>query len=158
MVHALSLTPGSRLSDESILVFLSRTASSTSSTGQLCAGHRLSEGDRLSNWHSSQLCHSFLGSCKREELQAGSGVTVTRQSCATGLAHTSTVSILCPPKKTKLGGIYPPLCPPHTLLTMIIVDLFSPKPLDQEAHCPPGEIRTTNIFLNESIHQFTVEK
>lgn len=68
------------------------------------------------------------------------------------------MGILYPPKKTKLGGTYPPPHPPHIPLTTIIGDLFSPKPLDQEAHCPTGEIRTTDIFLNESIHQFTVEK
>lgn len=86
-------------------------------------------------------------------------MTITRQSCATGVTHTSTVGILYPPKKTKLSGAYSPHpITPYTPLTMIIVDLFSPKPLDQEAHCPTGEIRTTDIVLNESIHQLTIEK
>lgn len=62
--------------------------------------------------------------------------------CAVGVTHANTVLIPYPP----------------AALTMITVGLFSPKPLDQEAQCPMGVIRTTDIFLNESIDQFTIEK
>lgn len=69
-------------------------------------------------------------------------VTSLTPMCAMGVTHASTVVILYPP----------------TPLTMITVGLFSPKPLEKEAHCPMGVIRTTDIFLNESIDQFSIEK
>lgn len=62
--------------------------------------------------------------------------------CAMGVTHASTVVIPYPP----------------TPLTMITVGLFSPKPLEKEAHCSMKVIRTTDIFLNESIDQFTIKK